>query len=173
MNTQANLIIIMGVSGCGKSAVAKAVAHELSYEYVEGDDFHPEENKAHMASGKALNDSMREPWIALLQGHLKQCARANRSAVMSFSGLRREHRAKMRDLPLNSLFIHLQGEQELINQRINDRDGHFMPSSLLDSQFAALQTANKKEVLHAVDINQDLGQVISSAIAISKQELEQ
>lgn len=172
MNTQANLIIIMGVSGCGKSAVAKALAHELDYEYVEGDDFHSDENKAHMASGKALSDSMREPWIALLQGHLKQCARAKRSAVLSFSGLRREHRAKMRDLPLNSLFIHLQGEQELIRQRINDRDGHFMSSNLLDSQFATLQSANKKEALHAVDIDQALDQVINSAIAIARQELE-
>lgn len=172
MNIQANLIIIMGVSGCGKSTVAKAVAQELNYEYVEGDDFHSDENKTHMASGKALNDSMREPWIALLQAHLKQCARANRSAVLSFSGLRREHRAKMRDLPLNSLFIHLQGDQELIGQRINDRDGHFMPSTLLDSQFEALQSANKKEVLHAVDISQTLDNVINSAVAIAKQELE-
>lgn len=171
MNSQSNLIIVMGVSGCGKSSVAEAIAQQFNYEFVEADDFHPDENKEHMANGEALTDAMREPWIALLQGHLKQSARAGRNVVMSFSGLRRLHRAKIRDLPMKTLFIHLHGEQALISQRLNERAEHFMPSSLLDSQFATLESANKKETLHRVDIKPPLDQVITSAIAITKHEL--
>lgn len=171
MGSQSNLIIIMGVSGCGKSCVAEAVAKHFNYEFVEADDFHPDENKAHMANGEALSDAMREPWIALLQGHLKQCARAGRSAVMSFSALRRLHRSKIRDLPMNTLFIHLHGERDLISQRIEQRTDHFMPSSLLDSQFASLESANKKETLHTVDIDSTLDQVVASTIKIAELEL--
>ena len=171
MHSQVNLIIVMGVSGCGKSSVAKTIAEELNYCFLEADDYHSDENKAHMASGKPLTDAMREPWIALLQAQLIQLSEKSQSVVMSFSGLRREHREKMRELPLNSLFIHLDGEQNLISQRMTERAGHYMPASLLDSQFAAMQAPSNTEQLHIVDIRPPLKTVIDSCKQVIQQEL--
>jgi len=132
----------MGVSGCGKSSVAHAISDQLNYQFVEADDFHPQENKQHMASGKPLTDLMRKPWITALKKHLMQAAETDQSCVMSFSGLRREHRNQMRDLPFNSVFVHLRGEQALILERMNARSDHFMPPSLLDSQYSTLETSD-------------------------------
>lgn len=160
---QTVLVIAMGVSGCGKSSVAEALAEEHGFEFVEADDFHPDENKQHMASGKALTDAMREPWITLLQSHLKQSFNSGRSCVMSFSGLRRAHRAKMRDLDCRTLFLHLKGEQSLIAERMNARAEHFMPTSLLASQYAALESPSKNEHLIEIDISKSLDEVIEQA----------
>jgi len=166
------LIVVMGVSGCGKSSVAKALSEQFNYEFVEADDFHPQENVDHMASGKSLTDEMREPWIRLLQAHLKQAAKAKRSCVMSFSGLRRLHRAKIRDLPFDTLFIHLEGCKQLISDRINARSDHFMPASLLDSQYEALESASKKENIVRIDINQALDDVVNAAIEATRQHFD-
>ena len=165
MKTTQTLVVVMGVSGSGKSTVAQAIAKELGCEFVEADDFHPQENRNHMANGMALTDAMREPWIALLQAHLKQAARASRSCTLSFSGLRRSHRAKIKDLPFNTLFIHLEGDQQVIADRINKRSGHFMPVKLLDSQYAALELPQKKEAIVSININQDLESVIQQSIS--------
>ena len=173
MSEKQKLVVVMGVSGCGKSTVAEAIANQLGYEFVEADDFHPQENKNHMASGQALTDVMREPWIALLQAHLKQSAKAGRSCVMSFSGLRRVHRAKIRDLPFDNLFIHLEGNRQLIADRINARLDHFMPTDLLDSQYAALESASKKETIISIDIDQSLDSVIADSIATVNQHLKE
>ena len=163
------LIVVMGVSGCGKSSVARALAGHFDYEFVEADDFHPQENIDHMASGHSLTDEMREPWIQLLQAHLKQSAKSERSCVLSFSGLRRLHRAKIRDLPFASLFLHLEGDKELIKSRIEARADHFMPSSLLDSQYQTLEAASKKEHIVSIDISQTIEEVINSATTYTTQ----
>lgn len=163
------LIVVMGVSGCGKSSIAKHLAGNFGYEFVEADDFHPQENLDHMASGKSLTDEMRAPWIQLLQAHLKQAAKAKRSCVMSFSGLRRLHRAQIRDLPFDTVFIHLEGCKELISDRINARTDHFMPASLLDSQYEALELASKKENLISIDVAQPLEVVSKAAISAVEQ----
>ena len=163
------LIVVMGVSGCGKSSVAQRLAETFGYEFVEADDFHPQENLDHMASGKSLTDDMRAPWIQLLQAHLKQAAKAQRSCVMSFSGLRRLHRAQIRDLPFDTLFIHLEGCKQLIGDRINARADHFMPASLLDSQYEALEPASKKEKLICVNVEQSLEEVSEAAISAVEQ----
>jgi gluconokinase len=168
MSEKQKLIVVMGVSGSGKSSVAQALAAHFKVEFVEADDFHPIENREHMANGLALNDAMREPWIALLQAHLKQSARSGRSCVMSFSGLRRLHRAKIRDLPFDSLFIHLEGDQQLIAERINARTDHFMTVDLLDSQYQTLESASKKENIVSIDIDQSLELVIADAIAAAE-----
>ena len=155
----------MGVSGCGKSSVAQAIAAQLNYEYVEADDFHSQENQDHMASGIPLTDTMREPWVASLQSHLKQSSKAGRNCVMSFSGLRHEHRTKIRILPFNSLFIHLKGEKSLIAERINARSNHFMPAALLDSQFSVLEPPRENENIINVNIDQALECVVADSIA--------
>ena len=163
------LIVVMGVSGCGKSSIASALAEHFNYEFVEADDFHPQENIDHMASGHSLTDEMREPWIQLLQAHLKQSAKSGRSCVLSFSGLRRLHRAKIRDRPFDSLFLHLEGNKDLIASRIDARAGHFMPSSLLESQYQALESASRKEHIVSIDISKTVDQVISLAITQTTQ----
>ena len=168
-DTSMKLVVVMGVSGCGKSSIANALAEHFNYEFVEADDFHPQENIDHMASGHSLTDEMREPWIQLLQAHLKQSAKSGRSCVLSFSGLRRLHRAKIRDLPFDSLFLHLEGNKDLIASRIEARTGHFMPSSLLESQYQALESASRKEHIVSIDISKTVDQVISLAITQTTQ----
>jgi gluconokinase len=170
MSAKQKLIVVMGVSGCGKSSVAQALATHYQYELVEADDFHPQENKEHMANGLALTDAMHEPWIALLQAHLKQSLKAGRNCVMSFSGLRRLHRSKIRDLPFDSFFIHLEAEQQLLSDRLNARSDHFMTASLLDNQYKTLETASKKETIANIDVEQSLELVIAAAIAVLDQQ---
>lgn len=171
MSEKQKLIVVMGVSGCGKSSVAQALAVHFRAEFVEADDFHSLENKEHMRNGLALNDAMREPWIELLQAHLKQSARSGRNCVMSFSGLRRLHRAKMKDLPFDSLFIHLEGDRQLIRDRMQARSEHFMPASLLDSQYQTLEPASHKETIISIDIKQRLELVIADAILAAHQHM--
>lgn len=154
----------MGVSGCGKSRVGKALGCHYNVEFVDADDFHPLENKQRMAAGLALSDAMHEPWIALLQAHLKQSAKAGRNCALSFSGLRRLQRSKIRDLPFDSVFLHLQGEKQLISDRLAARPEHSMLLALLDNQLQTLEQASKKETIISIDIEQNLDLVIADAI---------
>jgi gluconokinase len=171
MSEKQKLIVVMGVSGCGKSSVAQALASHYKFEFVDADDFHPLENKEHMASGLALSDAMREPWIALLQAHLKQSAKAGRSCALAFSGLRRLHRSKIRDLSFDSIFLHLEGEKQLIADRLSARPDNVMPLSLLESQYQTLESANKKETILRVNVEQSVEQVIAQAIDAIDQHL--
>lgn len=171
MRSLPKLIVVMGVSGCGKSTIACALAEYYKYEFVEADDFHCEQNKQWMSSGRPLTDSMRAPWIDLLRSHLGRAAADNRSCVMSFSGLRREHRAQMRALPFDLRFLFLQGSKELIGERISARKGHFVGAALLDSQFAALQnpfdsqaqSEDPEEDVISICIDQSLEEVIEAS----------
>jgi gluconokinase len=126
--TQPYLIISMGVSGSGKSTLAKRLAEQFDLPFFEADDFHSAENKAHMAAGKPLTDAMREPWIAHMCDTLKT---TGKSCVLAYSGLRRAHRQRFRELGFKTLFLHLHGEKALIAERMQARANHFMPSSLL------------------------------------------
>jgi gluconokinase len=159
------LVITMGVSGCGKSTVAARLASEFDFQLIEADDFHPPANKAHMASGRPLTDAMREPWIARLCAYLLEQRARGESCVLAWSGLRRAHRQRFRGLGYPTLFLHLDGSKEVIRQRMQDRDGHFMPAGLLDSQFEALEAARDEPDIIAVDIVQDLDQTCRQSIA--------
>ncbi len=139
MSQQPILIICMGVSGSGKSTVAAKLARQLNYDFLEADDFHSPENKQHMAAGKALTDAMREPWINAMCERLKELGSEQHNCVLAYSGLRRAHRDRFRHLGFKVQFILLTGSKELIAKRMNARKTHFMPSSLLDSQFAAME----------------------------------
>ncbi|RBP53177.1 gluconokinase [Arenicella xantha] len=164
------LIVVMGVSGCGKSTVAESIAAHYGYHFIEADDYHSAANKAHMAAGKPLTDAMREPWIAKLKRAVIEAANANTadshtSCVLSFSGLRKAHRQQIRDTPLNTLFIHLNGDPQTILERMSKRTDHFMPSALLDSQFAALEDPSTDMATVTIDISPPLTEVVSNAIA--------
>lgn len=136
--TRPRLIVCMGVSGCGKSTLARAIADAFGVAMLEGDDFHPAENRARMASGKPLSDAMREPWIDRIVAALRAEAAAGHDCVLACSALRRTHRQRLREAGFDTRFLWLDGAAELLTAWMEARDGHFMPASLLDSQFDTL-----------------------------------
>lgn len=159
------LIICFGVSGCGKSTLAEYLANTHHWHFVEADEYHPLENKNHMASGKPLTDAMREPWITALCDHLKIQREQGINCVMANSGLRRAHRQRFRELGLPTLFLHLHGEKALIRQRMEARTEHYMPSTLLDSQFDTLEWPEGEADVKLIDISQTIPQILEQAEA--------
>lgn len=153
------LIISMGVSGCGKSTLAKHLAKKFGLAFLEADDFHSAENKAHMASGKPLTDAMREPWIMSMCDDLRKRRERGQSCVLAYSGLRRAHRARFRKLGYPVLFVHLAGPQEVIRRRMEGRVNHFMPADLLTSQYAALEPALNEPDITIIDVAQSIGKI--------------
>lgn len=132
-NSMPALIIVMGVSGSGKSSVAEELAKHYQMRYLDADDFHSDEAKAQMAAGIPLTDELRAPWVHNISAYLTDCAAKNISCTLAFSGLRKNHREILRQLPFHVIFLHLTGSKELIAQRMSARSDHFMPASLLDS----------------------------------------
>lgn len=164
------MVIVMGVSGCGKTTVAQSLASQLGIQSLDADDFHSETNKAHMASGLPLTDDMRLPWVKTLRAHLEALSRTHKSCTLAFSGLRKEHRDLLRISEANVRFLHLHGSKELILARMKTREDHFMPTSLLDSQFAALEAPNEHDII-PLDIDQPLNQLVENALIQLKQSL--
>ncbi|GAA6186291.1 gluconokinase, GntK/IdnK-type [Aliiglaciecola sp. NS0011-25] len=152
------VLIIMGVSGCGKSTIANLLSQQLSIELVEADDFHSLEAKTQMAKGIPLTDEMREPWIQGLVEHLSKNKQS--SKVMAYSGLRRQHRARFRHLGLPCLFIHLITQPKELASRLEHRQNHFMPSSLIASQFAALEDTSAESDVVEIDSTQSPQKII-------------
>ena len=146
------LIIVMGVSGSGKSSVAQSLAETYGYRYLDADDFHSDEAKAHMAAGTPLTDAMRIPWVNNISAYLTECAQLNVSCTLAFSGLRKAHREQLRRLPFRLAFIYLKGKRETIAQRMSSRQDHFMPTSLLDSQFASMEDSSGESDVLPIDI---------------------
>lgn len=164
--TQPLLIIVMGVSGCGKSTIASALARELGFKFLEADDFHSTENRNHMAAGKPLTDSMRQPWINAMRECIILLSEQSKNCVLSFSGLKADHRTQIKNVPARNITLHLKGEQALIEQRMRARKDHFMPSSLLDSQFQALQDPSDEADTYTLDIDQSLDIINKQALDI-------
>lgn len=152
MSTPA-LIICCGVSGSGKTSMARYLADQLDLAYVEADDFHTPANKAHMAAGKPLTDEMREPWMQALCAHLREQLQAGRQVVLAHSALRRAHRERLRGLGAPTLFLLLEGSFELIQKRLETREGHYMKSDLLQSQFEAQEPPEAETDFLRMDIS--------------------
>ncbi|HEY7884184.1 MAG TPA: gluconokinase, GntK/IdnK-type [Cellvibrionaceae bacterium] len=156
------LIIVMGVSGSGKSTVAQFLAEDLNYCYLDADDFHTDEAKAQMAAGTPLTDAMRIPWVNNICAHLTQRAQSGTSCTLAFSGLRKAHRESLRQLPFRVVFTYLNGSKATIAQRMSLRADHFMPTSLLDSQFASMEDSSAEADVLTIDISADLPQVLAA-----------
>lgn len=171
--SQPILIICMGVSGCGKSTLARNLAWDFGFEFLEADDFHSAENKAHMASGKPLTDAMREPWITAMCDSLRAFREQGKSCVLAYSGLRRAHRARFRQLGFPTLFLHLAGPKEIIRQRMEIRPNHFMPTGLLDSQYAALEAALDEPDIITIDVGLSIGEIHRQASELVQSFLAQ
>ena len=132
-------IVVMGVSGSGKSTVAAALVQRLGWEFAEGDDFHPRANVEKMAAGQPLDDEDRRPWLRTLAGWIGEREAAGRCAIVTCSALKRSYRDLLRDGHPSVWFAHVTVDAELLRERIERRRGHYMPSSLLESQLAALE----------------------------------
>ncbi|POZ63415.1 gluconokinase [Chromobacterium alticapitis] len=150
MNTRN--IVVMGVAGCGKSSVGKMLAEALGASFIEGDSFHPQENIERMRAGIPLDDASRAGWLAALAEQLSAARTSGHATVLACSALKRRYRDALRGGDPELRFVHLQGEAELIAARMRERSGHFMPESLLASQFADLEPPEMDERAIAVDI---------------------
>ena len=158
-------LVVMGVSGSGKSTLAAALALRYGAVYLDADDYHDEDARAQMARGVPLEDGQRAPWVARLAATLAAHAAAGRNTVLAFSGLRREHRQRLRESRVPMRFLFLQAAPALIAARLGARAGHFMPASLLDSQFEALQAPDGEPDVIAVDIDGTPEEVLARAVA--------
>jgi gluconokinase len=160
-------LFVMGVSGCGKSSIAAALAAARDGIYVEADALHPAENVAHMAAGQPLSDAMRAPWLQALALHVadQQAAHPGRQVFTACSALKRSYRDLIRSHLPEAVFLHLSGDQAVIAARMAARQNHFMPTSLLDSQFATLEMPQADEAHVTVSIDGDLEQVTAACLA--------
>ncbi|MET9363786.1 gluconokinase [Streptomyces sp. NPDC006632] len=144
-------IVVMGVAGTGKTTIGPLVAARLGVPYAEGDDFHPAANVAKMSAGIALDDADRGPWLDAIGAWAH--GRAGLGGVVSSSALKRSYRDRLRAAAPGIVFLHLTGDRALIERRMAERKGHFMPAALLDSQFATLQPLGADEAGVAVDVS--------------------
>lgn len=152
----------MGVSGSGKSTVGAALSEALGIPYRDGDDLHPAENIAKMSRGEPLDDADRWPW---LQAVARALADMPEGGIIGCSALKRRYRDLIRDtaaVPVT--FVHLAGSRDVIAERMAHRPGHFMPTSLLDSQFAALEPPGADEGAVTVDIDASVGDVVAEIV---------
>lgn len=137
--------VMMGVSGSGKSTIARGVAQRVGWRLVEGDDFHPPENVAKMHAGMPLTDEDRWPWLRAIAREIDAIRTSGQSAVVTCSALKRVYRDILIGLRPDVVLVYLQGSQQLIAGRLAERKGHFMPPTLLDSQFATLEEPGPDE----------------------------
>lgn len=133
------IVIVMGVSGCGKSTVARALAASLGWLFLDADDFHPESNVRKMASGVPLDDDDRRPWLASLRARLGEEHAAGRSVALACSALKDAYRRQLADGLPDVRVVHLDGTYDEVLTLMSRRQGHFMKPGMLASQFATLE----------------------------------
>ena len=146
------VLVLMGVSGCGKTTVAKLVAEAHGVPYQEGDALHPPENVAKMSEGHPLTDEDRWPWLHAIAAVIDGWRAAGQSGLVTCSALKRAYRDILIGPRQDVRLVFLRGDQALIAERLAKRRGHYMPSSLLDSQFATLEEPGPDESPLVVDI---------------------
>ncbi|GAC1654392.1 MAG: gluconokinase [Mycobacterium sp.] len=159
----ASPIVVMGVSGSGKSTVGAALAQRLRMPFADADDFHPPANIAKMTAGQPLDDDDRYLWLETLGQWLSQ--HCGDGGVMSCSALRRTYRDQLRRHCPDVEFLHLSGTPAAIAKRQASRPGHFMPASLMASQFATLEPLDAEERGVAIDVDQNIDSIIDAYLA--------
>ena len=155
-------VMVMGVSGCGKTTIGDLVARELGVPFLDGDSLHPVENVAKMAAGTPLTDEDRWPWLATVGSELANAG--NGGLVLACSALKRSYRDAIRDQAPDTVFLHLHGSKEVLGSRIEGRSGHFMPPALLDSQLATLEPLGADEAGIVVDVAAPVRQIVAEAL---------
>ena len=161
MESLSPILIVMGVSGCGKTVVGKALAEQLGCPFLEGDTFHPATNIAKMSSGTPLNDKDRAAWLVALRTTMEK---QTGSAVLSCSALKRRHRAYLSEFPRPVVYLHLTGERSLLEERISSRRGHFFDPNLLGSQIEALEPPVEDEEAIALQIDDSVENIVAETL---------
>lgn len=157
--------VVMGVSGSGKTTLGEALAKRLGWDFQEGDDLHPPANIAKMRAGIPLTDADRAPWLAKVEAWVADELRQGRSGVIACSALKRAYRDEIVAGRANVRLVFLKGDHDLIAGRLAQRHGHFMPPSLLDSQFEALEAPAPSEHAIEIDVSQPLESNVAKAAA--------
>ena len=152
-------IVVAGVSGCGKSTIGHALATDIGWPFIEADDFHSEDARAKMIAGKPLNDADRAPWLAVLNEELLQRA----PAVLACSALKRKYRDRLSE-GLRTRFVWIDLSRETAMQRVAGRSNHFMPASLVDSQFEAAEVPQEAIIVSATEPVERSVQICSKAL---------
>jgi len=156
-------LVVMGVSGCGKSTVGSLLGERLGFPFFDGDDFHPAANKAKMAGGVPLNDDDRSPWLAEIGAALANPP-GEASCIIACSALKRSYRDLLRSFVRDVVFVHLAGDAATISHRLSSREHEYMPGSLLASQLATLEPLGSDEAHVAVDIHDDPASLVDRIV---------
>ncbi|WP_298555919.1 gluconokinase, GntK/IdnK-type [uncultured Algibacter sp.] len=157
------VIVVMGVSGSGKTTISKKLSERIEVPYFDADDFHPESNIDKMASGKALNDEDRRPWLEELAENISVWAN-EKGAVLACSALKESYRVLLSLKYKSIIWVYLSGHKALIKDRIEKRQGHFMSSDLLNAQFRDLEIPNKAVVINISKSPEDIINTIISKL---------
>ncbi|GEA50517.1 gluconokinase [Vibrio inusitatus NBRC 102082] len=162
-------VIVMGVSGSGKSTIGELIAKRLNRKFIDGDDLHPKANIDKMASGVPLNDNDRMPWLERIRDAAYSLEKKNEHGVIVCSALKKKYREQIREGNSNVTFLFLDGSIDLIMERMKQRKGHFMKLNMVTSQFDALERPDAEPKTIVIDIDCSIAEVVErSAIAISE-----
>jgi gluconokinase/shikimate kinase len=164
--TRPVVLVLMGVSGCGKTTVAAILAGRLGWSFEEGDALHPQANVDKMSAGHPLTDDDRAPWLAQVADWVEACLDAGQDGVITCSALKRSYRALINRRGSGVEFVYLAGSRELIAERLTSRHGHFMPPALLQSQFADLQEPADDEPAIRVEVGPPPAEIADRIVAM-------
>lgn len=164
-NRQGLPIVVMGVTGSGKTAVGRALAARLRAIFIEGDDLHSPDNIARMARGEPLTDALRAGWLATVGRAVAREVGTGRDVVATCSALKRSYRDRLRGFQPDIVFLYLGVDPETALARVAARQGHFMPASLVDSQFAILEEPGPDETAMTLDATQPVEALVEAAVA--------
>lgn len=155
MSQPVTALVIMGVSGCGKSSVSEALCLLNGATAIEGDSFHPAANIEKMSAGHPLNDDDRAGWLDILCDELRRALKAGEHPVLTCSALKKKYRDHLREAAPGLGFVFLELTREVAADRVSHRPGHFMPASLIDSQFATLESPIGEPLTLALNASED------------------
>lgn len=170
-----HIVVVMGVSGSGKSTVASMLAETLGWDLLEGDDLHPAANVAKMAAGHPLTDADRQPWLEAIAAWMAEHLAAGRSGLLTCSALKHSYRDTLRRAtigqPGDITFLLLHGTRDQLQARLSARKNHFMPPGLLDSQLGTLEAPAPDESIISIEISPPPAEVAATALAAVRKRI--
>ncbi len=160
-----NSIIVMGVCASGKTTIGEKIAQRLGAKFIDGDDLHPKVNILKMSRGEPLNDDDRKPWLERIRDAAFSLESKNEQGIIVCSALKKNYRDQIRDGNKNVTFLFLDGNFDLIMNRMIARKGHFMKPNMVESQFDTLERPDNEDQVAVVDIDTDIDDVVNNSIA--------